>query len=130
MTCGETFKIEVQPIDDFNAYDDVILQVLTIHKDFYGKRSSGLASDSIDEEFMTYPTAIVCFEDNQFKRFLTADAPTLTVDLTHSKGVYGYVTRIKYTRSSGDTKTTFFSKPIVFRVRQASQLAPIEIISV
>ena len=106
--------------------------MLKIHKDFYGKRSNGLASDSIDEEFMTYPTAIVCFEDSDFKQFFAAknDEAFLNVDLEHKKGVYGYVARLKYSRAISDTRTTFFSKPIVFKVRNVNQLAPFDVISI
>ena len=75
---------------------------MTIHKDFYAKRSEGLASDAIDEEFMTYPNAIVCFEDTKFKSFLTREENegNLEIELTHVKNVFGYAVRLKYTRLS------------------------------
>ena len=95
-----------------------MLQVLAIEKDFEEKRSLGLASDGIDEEFITYPTAIVCFEDNNFARFYARDSSesSLDVSLRHERKNFGYAVRLKYSRADASTKTTFFSRPIIFKV--------------
>ena len=63
-------------------YDSVALEILTIHKDFYAKQSS---QSGIDEEFMTYPTAEVCFEDKDYIRFFKSEEEnnSLRAELTH-----------------------------------------------
>ena len=96
-----------------------MLQVLAIEKDFEEKRSLGLASDGIDEEFITYPTAIVCFEDHNFARYYAKDTSetSLDVSLMHEKKNFGYAVRLKYSRADGRTRTTFFSRPILLKVQ-------------
>ena len=70
---------------------------------------------------MTYPTAIVCFEDKDFIRFFRSSEIVekfLIARLTHEEEVYGYAARLKYSKVQGDQTIIFSSKPIVFRVKK------------
>ena len=72
MTHDEKFTLNISPVlftdgklsKQICPYDTVNLEVLAIHKDF-----TLSADGKIDDEFMTYPTAIVIFEDKNFIRF-------------------------------------------------------------
>ena len=48
-------------------YDSVILEILAIHKDFSLCLNSG--GETLDEEFLTYPTAIVVKEEKEFIKY-------------------------------------------------------------
>ena len=52
-----------------SPYDSVTLQIISINKDFTAKKSSSVSFDTVDEEFLTYPTAVNVFEDTDFIRF-------------------------------------------------------------
>lgn len=145
VTRDEPFSICVFPVVDDglrNAascpYESVSLEILSVKKDFHTRQPQSLPSDAIDEEFMTYPTAVVCFEDKNFKRFYQggeeSDAErSVLAKLVHQDEIFGYVARLKYTKqqTSGQatTVTTFWSRPIVFRVKKPKQWAPFDIVA-
>ena len=79
---------------------------------------------------MTYPIAELCFENKDFLSFYSKDSSLLSAEITHDEAVYGYVARLKYSRSEGEQKTIFFSKPIVFRVAKPKCWMPFEIVSI
>lgn len=117
---AEKFTIRAEPAQDKSFaecfYDSVTLEVLAIYKDFTAARGNKGGDSSItldlDEEYLTYPIAIACFEDANFARFLR-QAPVnqnsdedvndagdgggaLRCEIEHSETVFGYVVRLKH----------------------------------
>ena len=84
---------------------------------------------------MTYPTAEVCFEDKEFRRFYErkADKVSDTVEarIKHISEVFGYAARLKYKRNGGESSSSiFYSQPIIFTVERPASLLPFWIESI
>ena len=84
---------------------------------------------------MTYPTAEVCFEDKDFRRYYEkkGDEASNTVEarIKHSSEVFGYAARLKYKRNEGESSSSiFYSQPLIFTVERPASLLPFWIESI